>query len=498
MLTSEMETAVESLLRVLVVEVSCDGTSLIQRELNSQFQMRTEVTVADSLPTALRLLSNQCYDALVLDSRALDLSDPVCTRRLRAVSAQLPVVAVGDDGAGSAVFILRSGAQDYLNRQESMGPQLTRSIRFSIERHRVAVELDEQTRRLRESELSTRVIIQASADAMIIVDRIGQVRFVNPAAETMFGRPCCDLLGSSFGFPLGVGQATELDILHKDGSIGVAEMRVVEVTWDGESAFLASLRDITERKRIQGEIEAANSRLEQRVQERTAALEGANRELEAFAFSVSHDLTAPLRHIRGFAEILAEQVDNALDDEARGLFKRIFDSSERMQALIRGLLEFSRLGRAAMSIKRIDLRRLVEGVIDELSHDLVDRKVEWCVGELPEVQADFILLRQVFVNLIANALKFTRGRTMARIEIVSLQRAGETIVAVRDNGVGFDMRWADKLFNVFQRLHNSNEYEGTGIGLANVQRIIQRHGGRVWVEAVPDQGAAFYFTLGRE
>jgi len=254
--------------------------------------------------------------------------------------------------------------------------------------------------------------------------------------------------------------------------------------------------EITERRRAQEALRALNDKLEERVRERTAALAASNEELEAFAYSVSHDLRAPLRHIGGFLALLQKQAGEALDEQGRHYMDIISDAAIKMDLLIDDLLSFSRMGRHAMSIQSLALEPLVREVIRELEHDTAGRTIDWRIGDLPMVEADTAMLRMALVNLIANAVKFTRPREKARIEIGSLSsREAEAVIFVRDNGVGFDMAYVDKLFGVFQRLHRAEEFEGTGIGLANVRRIIARHDGRIWAEGEPNQGAAFFFAL---
>jgi two-component system sensor histidine kinase/response regulator len=258
---------------------------------------------------------------------------------------------------------------------------------------------------------------------------------------------------------------------------------------------LKAILPVLERALAVRRLRLENAALERRIRERTAELESANKELEAFSYSVSHDLRAPLRHIDGFAELLGSSTDSTLSENDRRYVERITSSARQMSRLIDDLLEFSRTGRAEMRLIRIDLGNLLEIVLQELQPEIQGRPILWKKHPLPQVKADSSLLRQVFSNLLLNAIKYTRPRDPAEIEIGCEIHANEVVIFIRDNGVGFDMQYAGKLFGVFQRLHGKDEFEGTGIGLANVRRIIGRHGGRTWAEGKLDEGATFYFTL---
>ncbi|MGD8453300.1 MAG: PAS domain S-box protein [Phycisphaerae bacterium] len=249
------------------------------------------------------------------------------------------------------------------------------------------------------------------------------------------------------------------------------------------------------RAAAQQTLHTLNTELEQRVRERTAQLEAANQELEAFSYSVSHDLRAPLRAMDGYARILVEEYAPRLEPDATRYLERVRVNARQMGQLIDDLLAFSRLTRHSVQTRQVALAPLVQEVLEDLREWQRDRPVEVTLGDLPDCEADRGLLKQLLTNLLANALKFTRGRNPARVEVGARQDGDETVYFVRDNGVGFDMRYADKLFGVFQRLHRTEDYEGTGVGLAIVQRIARRHGGRVWTEAEPEKGATFYFTV---
>jgi signal transduction histidine kinase len=250
--------------------------------------------------------------------------------------------------------------------------------------------------------------------------------------------------------------------------------------------------EVEQRRHREDEIRKLNRELGKRA----AELEASNKELESFAYSVSHDLRAPLRHMVGFSELLQKQASSLLDEKSLRFIRTILESAKRMGNLIDGLLAFSRIGRAETKTIGVDLKQLVEEAVAEIGQDTKNRDIAWKIGELPVCRGDRSMLRLVVVNLVSNAVKFTRMRTPAEIEIGCVDRnENEVEVFVRDNGAGFDMQYVNKLFGVFQRLHLPEQFEGTGIGLATVQRIIHRHGGQVRGEGMVDQGATFYFSL---
>jgi PAS domain S-box-containing protein len=264
---------------------------------------------------------------------------------------------------------------------------------------------------------------------------------------------------------------------------------------DGGIIWHGFVMDITERKLAERKTHLLNTELEKRVRDRTAALEVANKELEAFAYSVSHDLRAPLRAIDGYTRILQEDFASQLNEEPIRLFSIIRENTVKMGQLIDDLLAFSRLGRSDLHFSPVDMNLLVDSVIQELTANSDTQQLDIQIPNLPEASGDLAMLRQVWTNLLSNAIKFSSKRENAVIIIRGERGAGENLYSVRDNGAGFNMKFAHKLFGVFERLHNVNEYKGTGVGLAIVQRIIHRHAGRVWAEGETGKGATFYFTL---
>jgi PAS domain S-box-containing protein len=262
---------------------------------------------------------------------------------------------------------------------------------------------------------------------------------------------------------------------------------------DGMPRWFNTMQDVTKQRQAEGEIQRLNAELEQRVEQRTAELKAANSELEAFSYSVSHDLRAPLRHIDGFAQMLREQCAAALDASGRRYLGVITESVKQMGELIDDLLQFSKMGRVEMHQTQVSTDDLVREVVKTLEGEIRNRSIEWDIEPLPDVRGDRSMLRQVWVNLLSNSVKYTRSRPLAKIKIGYSKAAGE--FNVQDNGAGFEMAYAGKLFGVFQRLHRAEEFEGTGVGLASVQRIITRHGGRIRGQGKVDEGATFHFSL---
>ncbi len=359
---------------------------------------------------------------------------------------------------------------------------------------------------LRESREQFRAVTETASDAIISADGQGTIIYFNQAAERIFGYSAREALGEpltllmperfqqphALGFQRFlatrqariIGKTLELVARNKDGKEFPIEISVANWTTANGNFFTAILRDITSRKKA-----------EDALTTRTAELETVNRELEAFSYSVSHDLRAPLRHVDGFSDMLREECGPALNQAGRRYLDTITESVKQMGRLIDDLLMFSKMGRVEMRQSQVSISDLVAEAIQELSSETNGRRVEWEIQSLPGVWGDRAMLKQVWANLLSNSIKYTRPRGSAKIRIGCSRKNGELEFYVQDNGAGFDMKYADKLFGVFQRLHRAEEFEGTGIGLANVRRIVTRHGGRTWAEAKPDEGATFYFTL---
>jgi PAS domain S-box-containing protein len=387
---------------------------------------------------------------------------------------------------------------------------------------RRAEELAGSQQALETQTLMLQSVLESMGEGLIAADKQGHFLIWNDSAKRLMGREASDLPTEQWTphykvflhdgitpcppdrLPLvralhGESVQVELMVEHPDRANRVClevTARPMKDNQGNVGGGVAVLRDITERKAAEREIQALNQELETRVIERTAELKASNNELEAFTYSVSHDLRAPLRHISGFTKIVVEKFHSSLPAEAHQYLQLIEQGAHRMGQLVDELLKLARLGRQPLAVEVTGLSSLVEDVVTLLAPETEGREVTWKIDELPFVECDPILIRQVFQNLISNALKYSRPRSPAVIEIGQTEKEEGKAFFVKDNGVGFDMKYMDKLFGVFQRLHLAEEFEGTGIGLATVERIIKKHGGRVWAEAELDRGATFYFTLG--
>ena len=392
---------------------------------------------------------------------------------------------------------------------------LTGDLSFALE------SMDREDRRRRAEEemravsAYARSLIEASLDPLVTISSAGKITDVNRATEEATGIARGRLIGTDFSdyftepdkaregyqqvFSQGFVRDYPLTLRHASGgNLDVLYNATIYKNEAGEvQGVFAAARDITERRRAEQEIQKLNAELEIRVRERTAQLEAANKELEAFSYSVSHDLKAPIRAIEGFSRMLAAEHAARLEAEGLRFLEVICQNTRIMAQLIDDLLALSRLGRQPIRKSVINLGAMTRRVFEQLRDQEPDRELQLTLGELPPALGDPSLINQVVMNLLANAIKYTRSRETAAIEVSGRIEAQETIYCVKDNGIGFDERYAHKLFGVFQRLHGSQEYEGTGVGLAIVQRIVERHGGRVWAAGKVNEGATFCFSLPR-
>jgi PAS domain S-box-containing protein len=418
-----------------------------------------------------------------------------------AVAAVLAAVAVAMLIAGRATAPIRRLAAEVGGDDASVGEIAT---------------IEQELRRREASAARLAAIVESSGDAIVGVALDGAVVSWNAGAESLYGYPAAEIVGASVARLVPPERLEEVPVILDEIAHG-KRFEVLEterVTRDGRRLYVSLVvspihgadglvvgaseisRDVTERRRAEEEVRRLNEELEERVQVRTAQLEAANRELEAFSYSVSHDLRAPLRAIDGFSREVIDGHADGLDPEGRRYLELVSRNTREMGLLIDGLLAFSRLGQQPLDKRRVDVSALVRDVVAGMAAEHDGRTGQIEVGALPGTFADRTLLRQVFANLLSNAIKFTRDVPEPRIEVEAEADDGlPPVYVVRDNGVGFDMRHADRLFTAFQRLHGADAFEGSGIGLALVARIVTRHGGRIWAESAPGEGAAFHFTL---
>ncbi len=463
-------------------------------------------------------LARELPDLMLLDVQLPDMNGIEVCRRIKAdpITRDIPILQVSaalTDPEHKAEA-LESGAEGFLTfpfhsvELVAIIRALMRTKRAQSELRQRYVELEAAHSALAESEKQFRAVFDNAMDAMIIWDDVGKFVAANPAACDLFSVPRERLLGAtiedflsaadredvvfSLRTPGPAGRRGEFEVQKPDG-----ETRIIEYTATVDyqaHRHLSIMRDITDRKRAEAEVRSLNSELERRVEQRTEQLQEANRELEAFSYSVSHDLRAPFRHISGFSDLLLRHLSTS-DETTRHYVRTIAESAQYAGALVDNLLAFSRMARSQVRWMAVDMNLVLKEVVGDVMRDAEGRTVRWTIAELPVVYADGAMLKLAVRNLLANAVKYTQHRPETLIEVGVANRDEKWEFFVKDNGVGFDRKYANKLFGVFQRLHRMDEFEGTGIGLASVRRIVQRHGGSVWAEAMLDVGATFYFTL---
>lgn len=437
-------------------------------------------------------------------SRVPVKSDAGTVTRLLAVSRDITRLKEVEEALEESNDVLEQRVAD----RTAMLSQSNEMLKAQIEERQKAESA------LRESEEKYRLLFESNPNPMWVYD-LESLQFlaVNKAAVQNYGYTEDQFLGMTIleirpeedreavqqnVAKIGSEESSVSEWKHtkKNGSTIDVEVVTRPVTFNGRKARLVLAHDVTAKKQAEAVIRTLNQTLEERVLERTAELEAANKELEAFSYSVSHDLRAPLRQVAGFSKLLLEDCSGNLDEKAQHYFRRVIEATDRMSTLVDHLLKLSKVTRQELAKKPTDLNAVMRAALDDVRDGDSDREVQWETGNLPVVACDPDLVRQVFTNLLANALKFTRGREPAVIRVDQIIEGGKTVIFVKDNGVGFDMKHAARLFAVFQRLHAADEFEGTGVGLATVDRIVRKHGGEIWAESQPDKGATFYFTLG--
>jgi PAS domain S-box-containing protein len=438
---------------------------------------------------------------------------------LRAGGEEFPIEASFSevDAAGTKLFtVILRDVTERKQAEEKLGAQ-------AEELSRQAEELLRSREALQIQATLLQSVLDNIGEGLVAANEHGQFVLWNPAAEKIVGLGAANLPIQAWTEHYGLylpdtvtpfppeqnplaraihGEASTAEMFVRnpqlaEGACIEANAHPLKDANGTPRGGVVAFRDITQKKIAEQEIRKLNEELEQRVIERTAQLEAANQELEAFTYSVSHDLRAPLRHIAGFSAIVLEEFSAQLSPPGQQYLHRIQEGARRMGLLLDELLNLARIGRQSLELQATELNAIVEEVVTILKPEANGRPVEWRIAKLPTVKCDPILMKQVFQNLLSNALKYSRNRSNATIEVGEVKQNGKSVIFVRDNGVGFSMKYADKLFGVFQRLHRAEDFEGTGVGLATVQRILQKHGGRVWAEAQLHKGATFYFTLDR-
>lgn len=475
--------------RVLVVE-DTESDVVIGDLLLDAGPSVFEILTADCLATALDRVARERVDVILLDLALSDSHGLETFTRMQGGAPNIPIIVLtGSADESIGMMTVRDGAQDYLGKGAFDGKLLARSIRYAIERKRREVE--------RRHDVQEVLDAMSTLGAKLAPD--GRILLANRVALRAANLPMTTLANTNFlegpwitydpavreRVAAAFHRATEGAIVSFEerlltfGRVTTLHLTFVPVKdADGNVEYIvAEGRDISRRVEVE------------------EALKAANGELEAFTYSVSHDLRAPIRQIDGFSNLLLEQFDDSLGPKAHHYLRRIRDSTKHMGLLVDDLLRLAKVGRQDIQPKRSSLDQLFEEVLAGLQNDIAEREICWKIEPLPTLECDPGLTKVVLSNLVANAVKYTRPRRPAIIHVGQVARAGRPAVFVRDNGVGFDMRYAERLFGVFQRLHRAEEFEGTGVGLATVQRIVHKHGGEIWAESEPGHGATFYFTM---
>lgn len=490
-------TQVRPLQNIVIIDDNPDDRLLAIRELGKEFSELQIVEVIDAREFASALEADS-YDLVITDyqlkwTNGLDILNAFKTRY-----PDIPVIMFTNSGTQEvAVAAMKAGLDDYVIKSPKHFVRLSQAVRLAWENAQTRLRLNQTSLRLQFLLNQLNVgVFRATLDGELIECNDGFLHLLNlntsEQARIFFRNyPKLNLSNSPENPPW----EKEVQLLL-DGNPTWLMLSETLTKLDGETVIDGLLQDITERKSTEAQIQQLNQTLERRVTERTAQLEAINKELETFAYSISHDLRTPIRQVYGFAELIQQSLKSInLTEEVNNYLGMIIKLTKRASKMIDDLIEFSSTGRLEMFYTTIDMNILVEEIKQQITSQTQNRNIIWEVELLPMVNGDRTLLRLVWQNLIENAIKYTSYKNIAEVNIGSKINSSEITFFIKDNGVGFDMRYVDRIFGIFQRLHSEQEFEGTGIGLANVQRIIHRHGGRIWTQSVVNEGTTFYFSL---
>ncbi len=511
--------------RILLVEDDNDFAAMIAEVVSIPLATHQPFTVdrVANVGEALTWLGSHRPSLVLLDLTLPDCNGMVAFHRIFVEATDIPVVILtGVDDEELALAMLQAGAQDYLVKSRVDILTIHRSLRYAMERHRLRHELTVQTSRIKAREQNLRQLIGRYHDGMIVTDIKHRTLFANPAAEAMLGKSMKELLGLCIDDLPEPGATSELGIICEEGQPGLASVRCLTTEWQGVSALLYSLQDITLLKQAEMELRKSADELELRVAARTAELASTNEalqrevgerrrvedelrhavdnlarsniELERFAYIASHDLREPLRLIINYCDLLRRRCAGSLDDNARLYIQFAIEGANRLYDMINSLLDYSRLNVRTGQFALFDSDKVLRNVVEELRIGIEESNARISWGKLPMIYGNATLLMQVFQNLIGNAIKF-RGAEAPCIDITAEHCDTCWRFRVRDNGIGMPANQTERVFQIFHRLHRSNQYPGSGIGLAICKKIVQHHGGRIWVESEPEQGASFFFTV---
>ena len=482
---------------ILLIDDNPDDRLLAIRELGKEFSELNIVEINDANGLA-SVLEADNYDLVITDYQLKWTNGLDVLSALKFRHPDVPVIMFTNSGTQEvAVAAMKAGLDDYVIKSPKHFVRLSQAVRLAWENAQIRLRLNQTSLRLQFLLNQLNVgVFRATLDGELIECSDGFLHLLKlntPEEARIFFRTYPKLnLANSQGTP---PWEKEVQLLL-DGNTTWLMLSETLTDLDGETVIDGLLQDITERKSTEAEIQQLNKTLERRVLERTAQLEATNKELETFAYSISHDLRSPIRQVYSFADLLQQSLSSInMQEDIETYLGMILKLTKRAGKMIDDLMEFSSTGRFEMLYSTIDMNRLVQEVKQQIISQTLHRKIIWDIESLPLINGDRTLIRIVWQNLIENAVKYTSHNDIAAIKIGSSSNSSDITFFIKDNGAGFDMRYVERIFGIFQRLHTNEEFEGTGIGLANVQRIIHRHGGKIWAESTVNQGTTFYFSL---